>query len=155
MTDSRRAPRLVGWDYSTPGAYLVTLVADGRRHLFGAIEDGEIRHSELGKAVESEWQTLPGWFGGVRLDSSIVMPNHLHGIVWLERTDSGASSNLIKVIQAFKSKTTRSSHLAGLHAGPLWQRSFHDRIIRDDAELGALREYVVNNPKMWPDDPER
>ena len=151
----RMNPRLKGWDYSNPGAYLVTVVTSNRRHHFGSIVDGALHESRIGTLIRHAWASLPSKFGGLRLGASVIMPNHLHAIVWLAHHGELGSPNLIKVMQTFKSQTTRESHREGLQAGPLWQRSFHDRVIRGDEELQALHDYVVNNPRMWSMDPER
>jgi putative transposase len=68
------------------------------------------------------------------------MPNHVHGIVWLP---GGHAPPLPVVIGSFKSAVSR------LEGGPLWQRSFYDRMIRSDIELRALRQYVTDNPLRW------
>lgn len=78
----RRSIRLKGYDYSSPGAYFITICTHQRECLFGEIVDGEMRLNELGKITQSHWQRLPLHFT-VELDALIVMPNHLHGILLL------------------------------------------------------------------------
>jgi hypothetical protein len=82
---NRRSVRLKGYDYAQPGAYFVTLCTAGRACLFGEIVDGEMRTNACGAIVRDEWmrsaqirqeiQLSPGEF--------VVMPNHIHGIVWI------------------------------------------------------------------------
>jgi REP element-mobilizing transposase RayT len=84
---------------------------------------------------------VPDHFPAVGLDAFVVMPNHVHGIVWLP--GAGHAPPLPVVIGSFKSAVSR---LAG---EPLWQRSFYDRVIRSDSELRALRQYVTDNPVRW------
>jgi REP element-mobilizing transposase RayT len=128
-------------DYGAAGAYFVTVCVRNRACLFGTVSDDEVVLTPLGRHVQACWYAIPEHCGGVDVDRFVVMPNHVHGIVWL----SGArhASPLRVVIGSFKAAASR---LAGR---PLWQRSFHDRVIRDDGELEALRRYVAENPLRW------
>ena len=84
----RRSTRLKGYDYTLPGAYFVTLCTWQRECIFGEIVDGEIQLSVLGKIVHDEWLRSIGIRREIRLyeDEFAVMPNHLHGIVWIVET---------------------------------------------------------------------
>jgi len=87
---SRRSIRLKGYDYAEAGAYFVTIGAQNRECLFGAIVDGEMRVNDAGKMVERWWEELPHKFPSVELDEFVVMPNHFHGIVGITDTSVGA-----------------------------------------------------------------
>ena len=137
----RKSPRLREYDYATAGAYFVTVCARDRSCLFGAIADDEMKLNRLGRTVEQCWLEIPVHFPTVALDAFVVMPNHIHGLVVLSR--AGHAPPLHLAIGSFKSA---ASHAAG-HS--VWQRSFYDRVIRDDEELRALREYVEENPLRW------
>lgn len=80
-------------------------------------------------------------FPAVALDAFVVMPNHIHGILWLSR--AGHAPPLHRVVGSFKSAASRAT------GHSLWQRSFYDRVVRNDEELRALREYVEENPLRW------
>jgi REP element-mobilizing transposase RayT len=138
-------------DYARPGAYFVTTCTSGRECLFGDVVDGIMLLSDLGQDVSSVWNALPERFPGLALDHFIVMPNHVHGILVL-----GTSSQSISVIvRVFKSL---SAHRLGLRrtgkGALLWQRGFYDHVIRDDADLARIREYVDTNPARWSSDEE-
>jgi putative transposase len=83
----RRSIRLKGYDYSRPGAYFITIVAQDRACLFGEVVDGAMHLSEVGQIVSESWQWLAAQYEYVRLDAWVVMPNHLHGIIVI--TDRG------------------------------------------------------------------
>ncbi len=85
----RRSLRLRGWDYTWPGAYFVTIVAHHREMLFGEVADGKVVLSEWGQIVAACWAEIPAHFDHVVLDAWVVMPNHLHGILFLTRTGEG------------------------------------------------------------------
>jgi REP element-mobilizing transposase RayT len=78
---------------------------------------------------------------GVVLDVFVVMPNHVHAIVGIDRRRRPPP--LPAVVGAFKARASRAADRA------LWQRGYHDRIVRDETELAALREYIETNPLRW------
>jgi len=79
----RRSIRLRNYDYATPGAYFVTVCVQARAPLFGRIVDNATQPNEAGLEVGAWWNKLPSKFTSVGLDAAVVMPNHLHGIVWI------------------------------------------------------------------------
>lgn len=79
----RRSIRLKGFDYSSEGAYYVTIVAQGRECLFGEIVDGEMRLNEYGEIVQKWWDEIPIHFPNVELGVFVIMPNHVHGIIYI------------------------------------------------------------------------
>ena len=94
------------------------------------------------------------YYPGIELDVMQIMPNHLHGIIIIR---AGVLS-LSDIIERFKSLTTKR-YIDGvnnngwrLFPGQLWQRSFHDRIIRNEMELNHIRQYICNNPNEWDTD---
>jgi putative transposase len=97
--------------------------------------------NQLGRIVAECWRAIPVHFGVIELDEFIVMPNHIHGIVC--STGEGHAPPLHLVIESFKSATSR---LAGRR---LWQRSYYDRVIRNETELHELRKYIGENPLRW------
>ena len=103
----RRSPRAPTFDYTTPGAYFVTVVCQGRRALFGAITANDMKPSEAGAMIRRWWQELPNKFSSVRLDSFVVMPNHIHGLLWLlDEPPTTSRISLPRVFDWFKTMTT-------------------------------------------------
>jgi len=139
------APRLAGFDYHLGHWYFVTVVTRGRACILASVENGEVKLSEIGRIVTAQWLERPRWHLGVTLRDFIVMPNHLHAILTLP----GNGISLLEVIGGFKAAATRRVTRSGHAQGSLWQRSFFDRIIRDQPELDALRKYIVDNPMPW------
>ena len=82
-TQRRRSNRLSGFDYSQAGAYFVTIVAQGRLCLFGEVSDAAMRLNDAGRMAWRVWETLPLRFPSVELDYFVVMPNHVHGVIFL------------------------------------------------------------------------
>lgn len=136
----RKSPRLHYFNYASPGAYFITLVCQNRWSLFGEIHNDKLSISSLGQIASDAWYTLPERVPGLHLDVFTIMPNHLHGILWLNET---TSLSLLQVINLYKGGVTR---MAGRR---MWQRSFYDRVIRNADELAAIRDYIRNNPAQW------
>ena len=150
----RKRLRLAGYDYSAHGAYLVTVCVAGRRPLLGTIRAERQCLSRLGRLTLACLHDIEHHHAGVQLDEHVVMPDHVHAIVPLppNRPDGRGEGRLAPirtptlgvVVGTFKAAVSRRSGRRGL-----WQRGYHDRIIRDERELGALREYVAANPLRW------
>ncbi|GAB4401277.1 MAG: transposase [Anaerolineales bacterium] len=83
----RRSIRLRHWDYASAGAYFVTICVADRACVFGTVEDGQMRPNELGDLVAEYWRGLPRHFPTIGLNAFVVMPNHVHFIVWLNPPD--------------------------------------------------------------------
>ena len=87
----RRSIPLPNQDYTTPGAYYVTVCADKRRFIFGEIIDGIMHPNLAGQTVKAVWHRLPQHFKNVTLDGFVIMPNHLHGIIIINDNNSQRS----------------------------------------------------------------
>lgn len=151
----RKPLRLADYDYRTPGAYFITVVTDDRLPRFGLVDErGEMQLNQLGHTVSAEWLALATVFPGLSSGEFIVMPNHFHGIVWILEPDAGVlGPSLSDIVARFKSRTNQA-HLRlaserGERAPRLWQRGYHDRVIRDERELEAATAYIAANPLNW------
>ena len=151
----RRSIRLRGYDYSRPGAYFITICAT--THLFGRVRAGETVQSRFGEIACECWKSIPDHFPHVRIDTFVVMPDHVHGILFLSDDDSRLSAvgrisagSLGTVVRSFKSVVAaRVNQLRGARFGGIWQRNFFDQIIRSDADLARARQYIRDNPGRW------
>ena len=81
--------RLQNWDYGWNAPYFVTICTKNREHYFGEIVDGEMHFSEIGKIAQQFWREIPDHFPFVILDAFVIMPNHVHGIIVINKTDDG------------------------------------------------------------------
>ncbi len=84
----RRSIRLKGYDYSSAGAYFITICAYQRACLFGEIVDGMMQLNEFGQIVADEWLKSSEIRREIALDEWVVMPNHIHGIVFIQPVES-------------------------------------------------------------------
>ncbi len=85
---NRRSLRLHGYDYTQAGAYFVTICVQNRHGAFGKVIDGIMRPSPIGEVAHRVWQEIPDHFTHVTLDAFVVMPNHVHGIVFIVDDDA-------------------------------------------------------------------
>ncbi len=161
----RRSIRLREYDYTQAGAYFVTICTWQRECLFGEVVNGEMRLNPIGGIVEECWKWLGEQYPYVELDVWVIMPNHIHGMVLLTDGRRGGSRTapteetrrkpLGRLIGAFKTVSTKRLNLSRDTSGlPVWQRNYYERVIRDEAELGRMREYIVANPRLWAEDEE-
>ena len=166
----RRSIRLRSYDYSQPGAYFVTVCTRNRQCLFGDVIDGEMRPNQFGRIVSACWSGLPAHYPRVGLDTFVAMPNHVHGVIRLADDDSphgvGAGLNpaatrtvrtrphgLPEVIRGFKAFASRRiNEVRNAPGTPVWQRNYYERVIRNERELNAVRQYIQHNPSRWAKD---
>ncbi len=153
----RNSVRYPGRDYARPGAVFVTVCTAARQCLFGAVNDGRMVHNPAGEMVIGRWQTIPDRFPTVETDAFVVMPDHVHGIVFTGTNPdlAGMRSTIGDVVRWFKA-SVQAAYRDGVmrHKWPafdshLWRRGFHDRIIRTDAKLAHIQRYIEGNPGRW------
>jgi REP element-mobilizing transposase RayT len=171
LSKGHRSIRYPGHDYSSPGAYFITLCAEGFKQIFGRIESGRVVHSLSGEIVREEWLRTPEIRAEIELDDFVVMPNHFHAIVWIRQITSAIDDASVRqgahgraplqrgartlgaMIAGFKSVTASRINQDRKSPGePVWQRNYYERIIRDENELETTRSYIRLNPEKWESD---
>jgi REP element-mobilizing transposase RayT len=170
----RKWPRLPGYDYTQPGGYFVTICTHQRDYRFGDIAGGVMRLNAWGRIAAMGWEQISAHFPFVTVDVYVVMPNHVHSIIFIGdapskkvevgmrhasslRTQNEAGrgkgalpGSLGAIVGAYKSAVTRQiNRLEGFGESHIWQSNYHDHIIRNESELSQLRAYVINNPAQW------
>ena len=136
----RKRIRLSPDAYRRPGAFLVTIVTARRAPIFGVCRHGEVLYTDAGRAVQNVLASVPAHHPEITIDAAVVMPDHVHVIVRITRY---LPRGLPSVVGSFKAAATKALNLK---QGSLWQRSFHDRALRDERALEAARRYVRTNP---------
>ena len=162
--ESARKP---GWDYTLPGSYFVTICTQGRKPYFGRVANATVDLSPIGEYVDACWKEVPQHHQHIEIDDFVVMPNHMHAIVIIggperlpelrrrEKFKRVAELNGVRpkanslgsVVGSFKSAVTQWCEAQQMEFE--WQPRFHDRIIRGENSLKAVREYIRNNPTNW------
>ena len=161
MGKQRKRNRLQFYDYSNNGWYFVTICTKQKRPWFGEVVDGKMILNEIGNITSNHWNEIPSHYKNVELDEYVIMPNHIHGIIIVTENHVGNGlahssikskngqvrslrPNLSNIIGGFKAGVSRE--IRGLGLPFIWQRSFYDRIIRNESELLKIRKYIKLNP---------
>jgi putative transposase len=140
---NRRSIRLQGYDYSSAGAYFVTVCAKNNEFvlastgaaccaLFGHVCNGKMALNDLGRILEQRWHALPEHHPNVELDEFIIMPNHMHFIVCIDnRAQQAAPVQAIRAQQAAPVQAISRS-ISGPESGSLGAivRSFKSSVTR-------------------------
>jgi len=162
---TRKNIRLNKFDYKAAGYYFITLCVDGGHMMLGRVvvetamnepNAGDCvgttvpgrpftKLSDIGKIVDDAIQYYNKTADGFIFDKYIIMPNHIHAIVKIKTDDRGRSSlqNIVRKLKSFVTKQIGFS---------LWQRRFHDHIIRDNDDYNRICYYIKHNPSTWAND---
>ncbi|MDJ0712816.1 MAG: hypothetical protein QNJ54_01180 [Prochloraceae cyanobacterium] len=170
--------RLPNRDYGANGWYFVTICTGDRLPYFGNIINGQMQLSAIGKIARQFWLEIPNHSKYTYIDEYVIMPNHVHGIIVIDKPDrycrdvacnvstrsndkydlsramsqmSPKSNSLGVIIRSYKSSVTRWCRTNN-RQNFAWQSRFYDRVIRKDGSLDRIRQYIINNPAKWEKD---
>jgi REP element-mobilizing transposase RayT len=150
---NRKRNRLSEFDYSSDGYYFITTCVKNRKNYFGIIENNKMILNKYGKIVMNCWLDLPRHYLNCKLDEFIIMPNHFHGIIFIENNEKDLKKhNISEFIRAFKTFSSRKINYLLNGEKFQWQKSFYDNIIRNEKSLTEIRNYIIHNPLNWKDD---
>lgn len=150
----RKTVRLQHYDYSQNAAYFVTICTHNRQRSLSDICRGGALLLPLGEICENEILKLANRFE-IKIDNYVIMPNHVHMIISIDkvRVEQSPTPTIPDIVCAFKSITTKIANVKdGLKGRKIWQRSFHEHVIRGEKEYLKIWEYIDNNPLIWEDD---
>ncbi len=172
----RKPNRLQGYDYAQDNLYFVTSCVQDRICCLGEIKNKEMQLNQYGEIAQQQWYWLGQQYPYIVLHAFVVMPNHIHGIIEINRGIVGTGRDLslqqtglslqqtdlslpqpIKIkslsqlMGAYKTTTSKQIHLLGYNVFA-WQRSFHDHIIRHEQSYEKISTYIHNNPAQWQED---
>ncbi len=145
--------RLQSFDYSQNGAYFLTVCTTDMKCIlwndqpYSSESQSEISYlSTAGLAADEAIREIPLHYSGVTVEKYVVMPNHLHMILLMARDLLSPATDISRIIKQLKSAVTKRTGRA------VWQKSFHDHIIRDEKEHKIIWGYVDANPVRWRED---
>ncbi|MHB8086678.1 MAG: transposase [Anaerolineaceae bacterium] len=167
----RRSIRLAGYDYASEGGYFITIITQKRMRLFGDIVNEVMRENDFGRMVREEWFNTSKIRSNIELleDEFVIMPNHIHGIIWImDRADGEVSqtthspvgayshtplrspSNTIgSIIRGFKGAvTTRINICRGRKGSPVWQRNYYDSS-RKNCSGAQNSRHIINSERDY------
>lgn len=154
---NRKRNRMKGYDYSMLAYYFVTICTHDKEKMFGKVVGSYVVLNRFGKIALQCWNDLPNHYSNCELDYYIIMPDHVHGIIIINECrhepmtrPNKKSYELSEIVRGFKSFSSKRINLI-LDSGQKfhWQKSFYDRIIRNEKELWQIRKYIEQNPFKW------
>lgn len=162
METRRNTNRISQHNYSTPGYYFITILTYNRQNILGKIKNKRMIFNEYGSIADKICQEISTHFPDTELDEYIIMPNHIHIIINIVRAadlpplqnNNRTKMTLSKIVHGVKSTITRKINKIYKSQNPIWQRNYHDHIIRNANALNRIRQYIQNNPSTWENDIE-
>lgn len=150
----RRKIRLSQYDYSSNGLYFITICTKNRKRLLSEIQldtatipqPPKIMQTIYGRLVEDSILRMETFYPEVRILNYVVMPNHVHLLLFLYSDKDKKSPSVSQIIQQFKGAVTKQ---AGF---PIWQSRFYDHVVRSEKDLQDIVTYIENNPARWAED---
>ncbi len=153
----RRPNRKKGHDYSQNGVYFLTICIDGKKCILSRIVPSgsetippSLQLSDIGNTVENELIRLGQTYPSLRVDHYVVMPNHVHLLLSLDDPDQDAAGRvtIANAVNQFKGAVTKKLGFR------IWQKGYHDHIIRDERDYERRWRYIDDNPRRWEEDSE-
>ena len=160
---NRKPNRLPDHDYSTPGAYFVTICAAGRKPIFSRVVSGgnginvgeglappALALMPCGHIIEDEIRAVETRYPSIRVERYVIMPDHVHVLFSVSERAGGASpsptiTDAVRVIKSVSAVRCRKT----LGMKEIWQRSFYDHVVRNEADYREIAEYIDTNPARW------
>lgn len=151
----RKPNRLSCYDYSTPGAYFITICTKDKKCMFWDPVGASIarpqtpRLSNYGNIVDQAIREIPTHYPAITVDHFVVMPNHVHLLLQINTDHSGrpmVAPTISHVVQQLKGIVTKRIGVS------VWQKLFHDHVIRSEKDYLKIWEYIDTNPERWKDD---
>ena len=148
----RKQIRLENYDYSTPGAYFITVCTVNRAKIFWSDRRGDLWSpasvplSEIGMIVDSEIQKMNTIYKAIRIDKYCIMPDHIHFIICIDSDENGRTQfapTISRVMKQFKGSISKQI------GRPIWQKSFYEHGIRNRQDYDEVGEYIENNPAKY------
>ena len=172
----RHSIRLPQYDYAQPGVYFVTICTHKHECVLGDVIDGVMTLNDWGTVADRFWDEVSAHFHGVAVDAHAVMPNHVHANIVIVRdplrrgevaspsmattpaAELGGETpplqpTLGQIVAYYKYQTTKAINLLrGMPGAKFWQRNYWEHVIRNEAEMDRIRDYIETNPARWSDD---
>ncbi len=154
-----KSVRLQNWDYSSSGAYFVTICTQNRIHYFGEIIGNKMNYTELGFIAKASWIAMERVFPVIMTNACVIMPNHCHFLFSINNEKNDYTVNeyqkMIKnsvslIINHFKGRVTKYSKKENIDFK--WQPKFYEHVVRDEYDFNRIKNYINLNIENWSDD---
>lgn len=136
----RKNPRLKYYDYTLSGYYFITICTKEKKHYFGEIANGIMQYKDVGKIANECIEKINDIYKSIKLDKYIIMPNHIHMILIVEKETTTPISRAIKQYKEYITKRIKEH---------IWQKSYYDHIIRNEKDYLRIWKYIDENILKW------
>ena len=140
----RKPNRIPQYDYSLPNSYFVTICTHEKHCIFGSAE----QLNGFGQIATELLLQIPKHFPNAAIDKYVIMPNHIHAIITLKDAEPNPKDDLSVILGQYKSAVTQKLRRT-MPGRTIWQKSYYDRIIRNENEYQAVWRYIDENPIRW------
>ena len=141
---SRKSPRIPDFDYSSENYYFITICTQNRKCIFGTPD----QLNRMGQIAKQHIENIESHYDDVYVDKHVVMPNHIHMILVLQCSGKYSAD---QIVAQYKSGVTRDARKEFSDIW-IWQRSFHDHVIRNQKDYDRIWSYIDTNPMRWDKD---
>lgn len=136
----RKNPRLKDFDYTLGGYYFITICTKNKAHYFGEIMNEEMKINDIGKLAYNCIEKIEEIYKTVKIDKFVVMPNHIHMIMIINKETENSIYRVIKQYKEYITKQIKES---------IWQKSYYDHIIRNEKDYLRIWQYIDENILKW------
>ena len=137
---ARKNPRLKDYDYTLGGYYFITICTENKIQYFGKIVEGKMKLNDVGKLAYSNIEKLEKIYNNVKIEKFVVMPNHIHLILII---DKKTDLNISRIVKQYKEWITK------IIKKRIWQKSYYDHIIRNEKDYLRIWQYIDENIIKW------
>ena len=143
----RKQNRLKDYDYSSANIYLLTICTHNREHILGVVKTGgdtpTTELSALGRLVEQAVLGIEAHYASAVLETYSILPNHIHLLLRLDASDCNRPPSVSRIVKQMKEYVTKQC------GRNIWQKGFHDHVIRTEQDYLNAWNYVAFNPAKW------
>ena len=159
----RKNIRFENFDYSSPGVYFITICTENRKNYFwndtlnlhifewysvgaNCVRPRNLPLSDIGNTVLEELEKWHKTYDAVKLCSYVIMPNHLHVMVFISADECGrpqVAPTVDRMVKQFKGSVTKKI------GHSIWQKSFMEHVIRNKQDFEIRSKYIYENPVQW------
>lgn len=157
----RKPNRLPGYDYSAPGTYFITICTQNRKSLLSEIVGGDVLDAPqvtltfYGEVADEQIRRMGAWYGHICVEQYVIMPNHIHLLLTIRQdgptgTSAPTRTKQHQAVADFVSTFKRFCNK--VYGENIFQRSYHDHIVRGEADYRKIWQYIAENPARWRED---
>ena len=153
----RKPTRLKNFDYNSTGAYFITLCMENRQQILSQIVGvdvpGDPKNAELssyGIVADKYIKQMSKFYENITVNQYVIMPDHIHILLFVRENGSPRTSTPTKQTSTVSHFISTFKRFCNKEYGKnIWQRGFHDHMIRNRKNYEEIAKYIYENPMRW------